>query len=122
MANQIITMTLREKWALEGKSKQGWKCYFIERDLMLNLGANREEQRPIVENLRLGNAVDTTHLTRMFLELYDKVGELCECPICFDVMIKDNIHLALCGHMICKTCKLNPALNIISCPVCRKNY
>ena len=24
-------LTDREKWSLEAKAKQGWKCYFIER-------------------------------------------------------------------------------------------
>jgi hypothetical protein len=29
--NAQVTMTGYEKWKLESKAKQGWKCYFIQR-------------------------------------------------------------------------------------------
>ncbi len=36
--NANSRLTNKEKWSLESKAKQGWKCYFIERDANLGLG------------------------------------------------------------------------------------
>jgi hypothetical protein len=118
--NQQITITLKEKRALEGKAKQGWKCYFIERDANFELGQAYHAHAQTAQQLRNGQAVDITHLTKMFLDLYDKVGELVSCPVCLEQMVKDNTHLPVCGHLICKGCKANPAVN--KCPICRKDY
>jgi hypothetical protein len=118
MANNQITMTQREKWALEGKAKQGWKCYFIEREYAYNLADLRTAQRPMVENLRRGEAVDLTHLSQMFLELYDKVGELCDCPVCYEQLTKENTKVPVCGHLVCLTCKER----MTECPICKKKY
>jgi len=120
MANNQITMTQREKWALEAKAKQGWKCYFIERDRFFEVFEGLGEQRTIAQRLRAGEQIDITHLTNMFLELYDKVGELVNCPVCLEVMTKEKTHIPLCGHLICKDCKATPILD--KCPICRKIY
>ena len=114
-----ITITRREKLRLESKAKQGWKCYFIERDYLYDLQVHRETIRNDVTAIRNGDDVNLDHLKKMFLDLYDKVGEFVDCPICFDALKKDNTHLPNCGHMICKTCKKNPLVN--KCPICRKN-
>ena len=120
-ANQQITMTNREKWALETKSKAGWRAYYIERDYAWGLAQQRQQNwRPVANALRGGEQVDITHLTQMFLELYDKVGEHLDCPVCFEELVKDNTHLPLCGHLICKGCKANPQVD--KCPICRKKY
>lgn len=112
-------MTNREKWALEAKAKQGWKCYFIGRDTIHALQNARNNVRAQAAQLRTAQQpVDYEHLKKMFLELYDKVGELCDCPICYESMTKDNTHVGLCGHLVCKECKVR----ISDCPVCRKKY
>ena len=120
MSNRTLQITQAEKRRLESKAKQGWKCYFIERDYANNLQELRATHRPYVEQIRNGREVDITHLTQMFLELYDKVGEMCDCPVCLNSMTKNDTSLPLCGHLICKTCKANPVLD--KCPICRKPY
>lgn len=126
MANQTnprhpdfkIQMTNREKWSLEAKAKQGWKCYFIERDYIYDLQATRNNVRATAQQIRSGATPDITHLTQMFLELYDKVGELCDCPVCMEQMTKDGTAVPMCGHLVCKTCKEK----MTDCPICRKAY
>jgi len=106
---------------LENKAKAGWKCYFIERDLVYDLQNTRNQLRQEVIALKQNYSdqpVDYEHLKQMFLTLYDKVGELCDCPICFETMTKELTHIGLCGHLVCKVCKEK----ISDCPICRKKY
>jgi len=111
-------LTNREKWSLEAKAKQGWKCYFIERDYIYDLQQTRNNARATAQQIRQGATPDITHLTQMFLELYDKVGELCDCPVCMETLTKEQTSVPLCGHLVCKTCKEKMA----ECPICRKTY
>lgn len=119
--NTQITMTNKEKWSLENKAKQGWKCYFIEREHIYELQNHRDLLRQQVQQLRSNNrssAPDYEHLKQMFLDLYDKVGELCDCPVCMETMTKEQTAVPLCGHLVCKTCKDK----MTDCPICRKKY
>jgi hypothetical protein len=111
-------LTNKEKWALEGKAKSGWKLYFIEREYTYELLATRNNVRPMVQAIRGGETPDIQHLTRMFLELYDKVGEITDCPVCFEGMTKENTTVPMCGHLVCKACKAK----LEECPICRKKY
>jgi hypothetical protein len=113
-----IQMTNREKWSLEAKAKQGWKCYFIERDFIYNLQETRNNVRTTAQAIRNGETPDITHLTQIFLELYDKVGELCDCPVCMETLTKEQTAVPLCGHLLCKSCKEK----MTDCPICRKKY
>jgi hypothetical protein len=118
--NTQITMTNREKWSLEAKAKQGWKCYFIEREHIYQLQEHRDQLRQQVQQLRTNDttAPDYEHLKQMFLDLYDKVGEMCDCPVCMETMTKERTAVPLCGHLVCKTCKEK----MVDCPICRKKY
>ena len=118
--NAISGLTNKQKWALESKAKLDWKCYYIEREAIYKLQATRRVVGPVIQQIRSGETPDITHLTQMFLDLYDKVGELCDCPVCFETMDKDNTHIPICGHLVCKTCKSNPQLD--KCPICRKEW
>lgn len=111
-----ITMTNKEKWRLEAKAKQGWKCYYIEREHTYQLQEVRENLRQSVEELRNNERGDYEHLKNMFLTLYEKVGELCDCPVCFETMTKEVTFVPLCGHLICKDCKSR----LDKCVICRK--
>ena len=93
---------------------------YVERELIYDLQMTRIEVGPVVQQIRRGETPDITHLTQMFLDLYDKVGELCDCPVCLETMDKDKTHIPICGHLICKTCKANPQLD--KCPICRKAW
>ena len=113
-------LTNKQKWSLENKAKSGWKCYFIERDYIYELQQTRNNTRGIALAIRSGEIPDISHLSNMFLELYDKVGQLCDCPVCLETMNKESTHIPICGHLICKTCKSNPAIE--NCPICRKAW
>jgi hypothetical protein len=71
-----------------------------------------------VADIREGVQPDITFLTRQFLELYDKVGEMCDCPVCFCTLTKEETAVPFCGHLVCKACKLR----LTECPTCRKSY
>lgn len=115
--NNLITMTRKEKWALENKAKSGWRCYFIEREKVHNLSNIRDELREEVDALRNGiENPNYEHLKQMFLNLYEKVGEICDCPICYEPLLKENTFVPNCGHIFCKDCKQR----INECPICRK--
>lgn len=118
--NNTIEITLRDKWSLESKAKRAWRCFFIQRDKIHELQTFRDELIEEVAQLRTANETPTDyeHLKKMFLELYDKVGEMCDCPICFEAMRKDNTDVPLCGHLVCKECRTR----ITECPVCKRKY
>ncbi len=114
--NTSINMTNKEKWKLEAKAKQGWKCYYIEREHIYDLQEVRENLQDDVEELRKNETGDYEHLKNMFLTLYEKVGELCECPVCFETMTKEVTFVPMCGHLICNNCKSR----LDKCSICRK--
>lgn len=117
--NTKIEITLREKWSLEGKAKRGWCCYFAQREQIYALQDQRNQLRDQVRNLRNNTAVpDYEHLKKMFLDLYDKVGEACDCPVCYEPLTKENTDVPLCGHLVCKVCKPQ----MVECPICKKKY
>lgn len=116
--NQLTQITNREKFILERKAKQGWRLYYLERERNNLIHATYREATPIANQLRNNETIDITNLTRMFLELYEKVGELCNCPVCYEPMEKDNIFIPVCSHLICKNCKSR----VETCPICRAKY
>ena len=125
--NQKITMTKGEVWGLQTKAKQGWRCYYVmcdEYDFMSSYVADlRTRNHQMVETIRAGGEVDICHLQNVFIEMYDKLGEYVDCPICLEQLTKANIIVPKCGHTICKECcervKATPTPN---CPVCRRKY
>jgi len=116
--NANANITNKEKWSLELKAKQGWKCYFIEREHIHRLQSHRNNMRAEVQQIQSGAKPDYEHLKQMFLDLYAKVGELCDCPVCFETLSKDKTCVPLCGHLICNDCRSR----ITDCPICRKKY
>jgi hypothetical protein len=126
MAN-LITMTRGEKFNLEKKAKVGWKHFYMLRDdfdgLAVFFSMEREHNREIINNIKNGGDIDIEFLKKQFLELYDKVGELTDCPVCFETMTKENSEVESCGHMICKNCKDTICKSTKQeCPICKKKY
>ena len=95
--NKTITIKQGEKWALERKAKQGWRCFFIMRDNYDDLtGFVRELQnrnRDMREQLRNGENVDIEYLKTQFIEMYDKLKEYTECPVCYELLTKNAVIL-----------------------------
>ena len=123
--NIKITMTLKEKQALENKAKAGWRCFFTMKERCEDLIAKIQEQRgEMVEQMRIVNNnedIDLTHLKKLFVEMFEKTGGLCqtECPICYENLNKQNTYVGHCGHLVCNNCK--PELHG-KCPQCRKQF
>ena len=120
--NQITTITRREKHRIEQKAKAGWKCFFIMRDDYTDLSDYysqvRSQNRELVKNIKNGQDVDLTFLKKQFVDLYEKVGEMTDCPVCFETLTKEIIEVSNCGHTICKDCYKKCS----ECPICRKAY
>lgn len=120
-ANDSDQLTIRQRRALELKAKAGWKQYYILRDEVLEMRQLYVNNRDFHRQMRDGEHVDLTHLKNVFLELYQKVGDLMDCPICMETMERDNAFLPSCGHLLCKTCKNAPQCPP-NCPVCRRPF
>jgi hypothetical protein len=117
--NAQVTMTQREKWALERKAKSGWRAFYQQREQLEEVSQERNQYRGMADALRQGGEVDVTHLKRMFLELYARVGELVDCPVCYEPLTKDNTFIPNCAHLMCKACR--PRIQNNKCPTCRKD-
>ena len=106
---------------LQRKAKQGWKCYFT-------LVKEHEQFRDrtvaqydlLRQRLQRNEEVDIVYLTEQFLQMYEQISNLINCPVCLEPMTRDQIHLPFCGHMICKGCKATG--NLVRCVICRKLY
>jgi len=120
-------MTRGQKTALENKAKVGWRHFYMMRDdydeLAVFFSAERQHNRELIESIKNGGAVDIEFLKKQFLELYDKVGDLTDCPVCMETMTKENSDVPQCGHMICKGCKDTICQSAKKeCPICKKKY
>jgi hypothetical protein len=120
--NNTLTITATEKKRLETKSKAGWASYYalLNRfdnlsDYVGNLSNRNIELR---DKLKNGGDIDVEYLKTQFMEMYDKLKEYSECPVCFETITKDTAKLGNCGHLVCMDCfdKLD------NCPICRKKY
>ena len=122
MTEQTITTTRKHLYSLQAKAKTGWRYYYDLREKYDRLSSyhnsQREQNRILIKKIQSNEAVDLTFLKKQFIELYEKVGELTDCPICFETITKETMELGNCGHPICKECYER----CIDCPICRKAY
>ena len=121
------TITAAERKRLETKAKVGWKNYYTLRDdfdeLSQFFGQARAENKKLIETIKSGGDVDLNYLKKQFLELYEKVGELTDCPVCFETLTKENSDVPSCGHIICKGCKEHICnIGNKECPICKAKY
>jgi hypothetical protein len=111
--------------ALENKAKAGWRCFFELRrnyeELIDRIQQQRQQMQQQVVNVDNNQDIDLTHLKKLFVEMFEKTGDLCQtdCPVCYEKLNKQNIYIGYCGHFVCNTCK--PELNG-KCPQCRKQF
>lgn len=119
-------MANNEMKRLERKAKAGWKCFFMMRDNFIDVADMYKEQlrtnKEMVERLKKNQDVDIEFLKKQFIEMYDMVKKNAECPVCMEVLTKENIDVPSCGHLICKTCKDTIKERDSLCPCCRKKY
>ena len=126
MTTPNANLSVAEQRRLIIKSKQGWKAFFLMRDEYFDLqdwiGEIQHKNSVLRQQLKNNENVDIEYLKKTFIEMYDKLKEYSECPICFETLTKDNIEVPNCGHILCKGCKENikKADSKCSCPVCRK--
>lgn len=59
------------------------------------------------------------HITSEFLEMAEKLNKEHSCPICFELVSSQTIHITWCGHILCKGCY--GSLPEKKCPICRKD-
>ena len=107
---------VNELCALKRKAKAGWRCFYQAKEANHLLGLKYIHLQKIMEKCRQDENVDISFLKSQFLELYDEVGKLVSCPVCFELLTKTNTHIPLCGHLVCFSCKSK----MDKCPICRK--
>jgi hypothetical protein len=120
---------LQEKDSLDLKAKAGWRSFYVLREKYNNLG-------DYVRNLVVINSLlrtqlddpeynvsshDITHLKNQFVDMYDRLKDFTECPVCFETITKNNIYIPKCGHLLCMSCmeKIKSDGKKF-CPTCRK--
>jgi len=72
-------------------------------------------------------AVLPQHITNELWDMANELNREFTCPVCFELLEKDTIHIAWCGHLLCKGCYANLPLNVAvdmrslkkKCPTCR---
>ena len=115
----MVQISRRELWRLNQKAKTGWARFYQERESLRGLQEMRNNVRATALQLREGaDLPDISHLTEMFLQLYDQVGQLCDCPVCYETMTKEKTSVPYCGHLVCKDCEAR----LEECPLCRKKF
>lgn len=57
------------------------------------------------------------HITEQLWDMANRLNETYTCPVCLDLTTKDTFHLTVCGHILCKDCRLG--LRYPECPLCR---
>ena len=122
------TLPMSEYLKLVNKSKSGWRCFFIMQDEVSNL--NYYIHNFMERNRNMRNNIDNpdydldiTFLKNQFIEMYDKLKQYSECPVCYETLTKSNMEVPKCGHLICKSCveKIKQSSTPV-CPNCRKIY
>lgn len=98
------------------KAKYAWGRYFQQRNALFEL------QREIYYKVQ-GQTEPSGFLMNFIKELYDKSKVAVECPICLDVIDKDNLTTTNCGHNFHECClaqlKDTAEGNSVPCPMCR---
>lgn len=119
MSNPRITENQLK--ALERKSKAGWACYYSIKgrydDLCDYTSSLKQRNRELYDKIKSGeNGIDVEYLKSQFIEMYDKLKDYTDCPICLETISKENAKLTNCGHLFCITCYDK----IDDCAICRK--
>jgi hypothetical protein len=55
-------------------------------------------------------------IEKMFKENFILKNEICNCPICWEELSGENMHVPICLHPVCKQC----LPRITKCPLCRE--
>jgi hypothetical protein len=118
-----ITISSTEKKRLETKAKAGWASYYALLNRFDDLSDYVYHQQERNRELRLklnnpDNDIDIKYLKDQFIEMYDKLKDYSECPVCFETITKNTAKLGNCGHLVCLTC----FEKLTDCPICRKKY
>ncbi len=126
MSEQLVSLTKREKIALELKSKGGWRAFYLMRDNYNNICDRFMDMASVNNKLRQAiknhEDINIEHLKAQFVELYDSLKKYSECPVCYELLTKDVLDVPNCGHLICKPCKDKICEGNCLCPICKKKY
>uniref|UniRef100_A0A6C0J0Q1 RING-type domain-containing protein n=1 Tax=viral metagenome TaxID=1070528 RepID=A0A6C0J0Q1_9ZZZZ len=64
------------------------------------------------------NAIHYTRTQKLWREMYKKINEFQQCPVCYETIEPDALIVPNCTHMICDTC----VRKCDNCPLCRDKY
>ena len=59
------------------------------------------------------------HFIAEFMEMSLQLKKEHKCPCCFENITKENVHIPLCCHILCKKCNLIVKETTSKCPICR---
>ena len=126
MSDQLVSITRKEKIALELKSKAGWRAYYLMRDNFDNMCEQFHTTATINNKLRSAimnqEDINIDHLKSQFVELYGSLKKYSECPVCYEVLTKEILEVPKCVHLICRGCKDTICESNSLCPICKKKF
>lgn len=101
---------------LERRRRYAWAQFF-------NLA--RETHEEAYEEYAKGSSLLRTHEASLpkhfvdeYMELVQSLRKKVECPVCLEVMGKNELEITVCGHKYCKGC----FKELTKCAICRKEF
>jgi len=109
--NQQLQTKIR---SLEKGKKYAWGKYYGE--------VNNQLNQNTTQYIRMKEFVETipTHIKDEYIKMLDELKKEIECPICMDIIQKNDLQLSNCGHKYCKTCYDRILRDSNKCAICKK--
>ena len=100
--------------SLEKAKKFAWGKYYGQ--------VNENLEQNITQYNQMNTFVDLipTHIKDEYIKMLDELKKEIECPICMDIIQKNDLQLSNCGHKYCKTCFDKILTDSNKCAICKK--
>lgn len=109
------TYTEYEMTAAQRRAKFAWSQTYIlhgQNALMAQMLTNMFSR----ENGQLQRPTEfPAHITQQLWDMANQLNKTYTCPVCLDLTTETTFHLTVCGHILCKDCRLR----VGRCPICR---
>lgn len=120
--------------SLDTQRRCAWAKYYAEHSRRCELSRRVMELMNLRQyrNMNAGGALPVErpvelpqHITNELWDMANELNREFTCPVCYDLLEKETIHIAWCGHILCKGCYAmlppKPTNNKKNCPTCRQD-
>tara|TARA_R110000851_G_scaffold118914_3_gene246482 strand:- start:5269 stop:5658 length:390 start_codon:yes stop_codon:yes gene_type:complete len=104
----------------EGARRAGFAMFYAEEERNFNMMFSHENKmRTILKNAVGENSIPK-HIENELKELYEETKKVIECPICLDIINREDLTLSSCGHKYHKECYKELLEKDGKCAMCRR--